>query len=215
MSARLFCGASPVLLLAACADASPIQPADQSPPRSSFANGPSTPGNSGVFRVEGSLAFFATDPAHGLMSFHGVTTPWADLCPGTLPAFDLVDLQFIFTPAGAAEGVFQADLHNVFIYPAVDIGFSAGPEDCAIMATLPVLARGAASLVRTDNDFLGTGGPRANAFGWDAHGVLEDLVNGGEVGYSETVRWVFDQANPPAEIAPLVVSILLHARPSL
>ena len=79
-----------------------------------------------------------------------------------------------------------------------------------------VISRAHASdrtMVENDNDFFGTGGPRANAFGWDAHGVLEDLVNGGEVGYSETVRWVIDQANPPAEIAPLVVSILLHARP--
>ena len=79
----------------------------------------------------------------------------------------------------------------------------------------PVLAQGPASLVREDNDFFGSGGPRVNAFGWQAHGVLEDLVNGGELGYSESVRWVIDQANPPAEIAPLVVAILLHAKPEL
>ena len=214
MSARLFCGATLALLLAACADSSPIQPAEQSHPQFSFAHGPSTPGNGGVFRVEGSLAFFVTDPAHGLMSFHGITTPWADLCTGTPPAFDPVDLQFIFTPAGAAEGIFQSEHHNVFIYPAVDIGFSAGPDDCPIMAALPVLAQGPASLIREDNDFFGSGGPRVNAFGWHAHGVLEDLVNIGELGYSETVRWVINQANPPAELEPQVVSILVRSRPA-
>jgi putative ABC transport system substrate-binding protein len=29
------------------------------------------------------LAFFIIDQAHGLMSFHGIDTPWSDLCVGT------------------------------------------------------------------------------------------------------------------------------------
>jgi hypothetical protein len=70
-----------------------------------------------VFRIDGDLAFFVADPASGLMSFHGIETLWTELCSGTPPVFDPVDLQFILTPAGAAEAVFGADGHTVFIYP--------------------------------------------------------------------------------------------------
>jgi hypothetical protein len=78
------------------------------------------------------------------------------------------------------------------------------------MTALPLLARGVASFVRTDNDFFGSGGPRVNAFGWEALGVLEDLREGGSVGYRETARYVIDQAAPPAEIVTQVVRIALR-----
>lgn len=211
MYSRMLLGVPMVVLLVACSDSSPSTPTDQASPLYDFANGPPTPGNAGVFRVQGRLAFFIVDQARGLMSFHGIDTPWSDLCTGIPPTFDPVELQIIFTPAGAAEAVFTAGQHTVLIYPAADLGFSAGPEDCAIMASLPLLARGPASFIRTDNDFFGSGGPRANAFGWQAHGVLQDLVSGGEVGYTETVRFLIDQTNPPEEIAPLVVAISLRA----
>ena len=55
---------------------------------------------------------------------------------------------------------------------------------------------------------------RANAFGWEAHGVLEGLVSGGEVGYTETVRFLIDQTDPPQEITPLVATIRLRAAPA-
>jgi hypothetical protein len=77
------------------------------------------------------------------------------------------------------------------------------------MTALPLLARGVASFVRTDNDFFGSGGPRVNAFGWEAHGVLEDLQEGGSVGYRETARYVVDQM-APADIVPQVVRIALR-----
>lgn len=208
MSPRRFLGAVPLALLA-CADSSPSALLD--PPRSPLSDigtAPAEPGRSGVFRVEGRLAFFLLDESHGLLSFHGIDTPWADLCTGTPPAFDPVALQFIFTPAGAAEAVFQSRAHTVLLYPAADIGFTAGPEDCAVMASLPLLARGPASFLRTDNDFFGSGGPRVNAFGWQAHGVLENAATGGDVGYRETARFVIDQADPPAEITPQVSAIV-------
>jgi len=210
MHARMLGGISLVVLLVACTDSSSTSN-DQADPLYDFVNGPPAPGNSGVFRIQGRLAFFVIDHAKGLMSFHGIDTPWSDLCAGVPPAFDPVDLQFIFTPTGAAEAVFQAAQHTVFIYPEADIGFTAGPEDCPIMGSLPLLARGPASLIRTDNDFFGSGGPRRNAFGWDAHGVLQDLVSGGELGYTETVRFVIDQVSPPQEIIPLVVVISLRS----
>jgi hypothetical protein len=50
-----------------------------------------------------------------------------------------------------------------------------------------VLYSGTAALHRTDNNFTSTGSEGgADSFGWMAHGVLDDLVNGGEVQYSET-----------------------------
>jgi len=202
-------GAALSFLLTACADPT-AHPATTDPTGAQLAGAPAHAGRSGVFRIDGDLAFFVVDPAAGLMSFHGIETPWTDLCSGTPPVFDPVDLQFILTPAGAAEAVFRADGHSVFVYPEADIGETAGPEDCAVMTGLPLLARGVASFVRTDNDIFGSGGPRVNAFGWEAHGVLEDLQGGGAVGYQETARYAVDQTAAPPAIVPQVVRIALR-----
>lgn len=208
MRSPFFAGASLLALSAGCLDPSG-PPTGPPQPAYGFASGPEAPGRSGVFRVEGRLAFFVIDPAVGLMSFHGIDTPWSELCAGAPPTFEPVDLQLVFTPAGADAAIFAAESHTVFIYPQADIGFSAGPEDCPVMAALPVLARGLASLIRTDNDLFGSGGPRENAFGWQSQGVLQDLAAGGAVGYSETVRYAVDQGNP-GDIVPLVVAIRLN-----
>ena len=78
------------------------------------------------------------------------------------------------------------------------------------MPALPLIAQGVSSFVRTDNDFFGSGGPRVNAFGWTAHGVLQDVQGGAARSYQETVRYAIDQSSPPADIVPLVVQIALR-----
>ena len=46
---------------------------------------PGNPGNSGVIRFTDGMGFYFIDYRSGLMSFHGIQTPFAELCAGTPP----------------------------------------------------------------------------------------------------------------------------------
>lgn len=80
---------------------------------------------------------------------------------------------------------------------------------CEDFSGAPVLYSGTAALHRTDNNFTSTGseGGRADSFGWMAHGVLDDLVNGGEVQYSETPSGA---PQPAGGAQVLVANIRVH-----
>jgi hypothetical protein len=85
------------------------------------------------------------------------------------------------------------------------------PTDlCSDLSGAPVLYSGTAAFHETDNNETPTGseGGRANSFGWTSRGVLDDLVNGGQVQYSEEVRLLI---NPQTEeFTVLVSNIRVH-----
>jgi len=169
-----------------------------------YSNGPGTPGQSGVIRFGDFVGFFVVDPEHGLLSIHSTSTPLAQICTGTPPVVDILDIQLVEAASGL-HAVFQGDEHNVLIYPVLD---PAATFDCSVLVNLPLLAAGQVRLIRTDNDLLAGGQPGADAFGWQATGVLTDLQNGGTLHYNEIVRPLVKPFT--TEVQELVVNIDLH-----
>jgi len=157
----------------------------------------------GIIRFQDRVAFFIVDPASGLMSFHGIDTPWSALCSGAPPVFDPFSIQLIDDPAGTLHALIQGQEHTVFIYPARELGNRIGLEACSFMATLPILASGRARLTRTDNDLTGSLAAGANAYGWSATGSLTK-PNGEVVPYHEVVRGLIlpgqDPSAPPRDL---------------
>lgn len=160
----------------ACADH------DASRPAFDFMNGPASPGNSGVFRIAATDFFFSVHADAGLIVIHGLQNTMAHLCMG-VGELDLVDLQLKVHSAGEIQALITNRTSSVQILPLA-------PLTCAGLSAAPVLYRGTASLVNTDNDFTptGTDGQRANSFGWVSHGDLDDLIHGGRVRFREEVR---------------------------
>ena len=113
---------------------------------------------------------------------------------------DELSIQLFASPDGALQALFTAPDHHVLIYPA-------SPPGCAYWANLPLLASGQARLVRTDNDLV-DGGPGANAFGWQATGVLLDRTTAAALQYSEVVRVLVSPTGPCCR--ELQVAIYLH-----
>jgi|KBSMisStaDraftv2_1062788.scaffolds.fasta_scaffold133169_3 hypothetical protein len=181
-----------------CGDASSPNIETLSPLRAfAVSSGPAMPGNSGIVRFGAFVGFFVYDMQRGLLSIHSTSTPFADICGGTPPVIDSLDIQTIATVSGL-HAIFQGQNHNVLIYPAV-------PFDCSFLATAPLLAAGTVHLIRTDNDLRGEGSPGTDAFGWQAEGDLRDLATGEVLRYTEIARFLFT----PAE-KELSVDIRLH-----
>ncbi len=151
---------------------------------------PGNPGNSGVVRFTDGMGFFFIDYQSGLMSFHGIQTSFADLCAGSPPVFDPLNIQLIFTPTGTLHALITAEAHTVFIYPASPLldPNHIGLADCPVLLSLPLLAKGQARVVRTDNDIFGSNAPGADSFGLNSTGMLENIIQGGTVGYTEIFR---------------------------
>jgi hypothetical protein len=150
-------------------------------PSFDFINGPASPGNSGLFRFQDVEGTFAVDVNAGLISIHGLQNTLADFCIG-LGQFDIMDFQIKPQSTGDVNSLLLDRSSSVQIVPLV-------PFNCAALSGAPVLYRGTASFHRTDNNFtLTPEGQRTNSFGWTSEGVLDDLVNGGQVRYSEEVR---------------------------
>jgi len=186
-----------VLALGCHDPSSPDLATSHGPPAFDFSSGPATPGSSGIVRFGDFVGFFVYDFQRGLLSIHSTSTPFADICAGTPPTVDLLDIQTIATASGL-HAIFQGQNHNVLIYPAV-------PFNCSSLATAPLIAAGTARLIRTDNDLLGGGSPGVNAFGWQAHGSLSDIATGGSLRYTEIVRLL-----STTDVKQLVVNIRLH-----
>ena len=144
-----------------------------------------------VVRFQDQVGFFIVDQAQGLMSFHGTSLTFAQICAGGGLSFEDLDIQLVATPSGPLHLLFTGEDHPVVIYPiaALPDPHHVGPGDCPILSTLQPLASGRARLVRTDND-LTLAGKGANAYGWTCNGTLTDTVTGAPKKYSETVRSV-------------------------
>ena len=172
---------------------------------------PENPGNSGVIRFTDGMGFFFIDDESGLMSFHGIQTPFAELCAGSPPVFDPLNIQLIFSPTGTLHAIITAEAHTVFITPA-----AVFPDphritlaDCPILTSLPLLASGQARVIRTDNDIFGSNAPGADSFGLNSTGMLEDRVNGGTVGYTEIFQALIKPDSDPDEVNVVKLSINL------
>jgi hypothetical protein len=162
----------------------PTDTAPTTPPvLDDFINGPGSPGNSGIFRFQDVYFEVAVDGNAGLISLHGLQNTVADLC-ADLGEFDLGDIQLKPHSAGEVNGLVMDGTSSVQI-------LALAPVTCEDLSGAPVLYSGTATFHRTDNNQTQTGseGGRANSWGWTAQGVLDDLVNGGQVHYSEEVRF--------------------------
>jgi hypothetical protein len=186
----------------------PTDAARQSLPISyDFINGPSSPGNSGIFRLQDVVFEITFDFNAGLVSVHGLTNSIADLCTD-LGEFDLMDIQL--KPHSREEVnsliVDRESTVQILAIPPEGLGESF----CSDFSGAPVLYSGTVAFRETDNNETPTGteGGRANSFGWTAHGVLDDLVNGGQVHYNEALRFLI---NPQTdEFRVLVSTIKVH-----
>ena len=155
-----------------------------------------------VVRFQDQLGFFIVDEARGLMSFHGTTLTFAQICAGGDLTFQDLDIQLVASPEGPLHLLFTGAEHPVIIYPSTVLPdpHHIGPGDCPILATLQPVASGTARLVRTDND-LTLAGPGANAFGWTSNGTLTASGTGAPLKFSETVRGVITPgATDPREV---------------
>jgi len=187
-------GAAPILavvLVLSCTErTAPPDAAPPAPPVSfDFLNGPDSPGNSGIFRFQDVIFEITFDFNAGLVSVHGLTNSIADAC-NDLGEFDLMDIQL--KPHSREEVnsliVDRESPVQILAIPAEGLGESF----CSDFSGVPVLYSGTVAFRETDNNETPTGteGGRANSFGWRAQGVLDDLVNGGQVHYNEELRFI-------------------------
>jgi hypothetical protein len=176
---------------------------------------PEHPGNSGVIRFTDGMGFFFIDYQSGLMSFHGIQTSFAELCAGSPPVFDPLNIQLIFSPTGTLHGLITAEAHTVFIHPAATFPdpHHIGLADCPILLSLPLLATGQARVIRTDNDIFGSDAPGANSFGLNSTGMLEDMVNGGTVGYVEVFQGLVKPNSDEVTVVKLSITLSPTANP--
>jgi hypothetical protein len=184
------------LVLSCTEKTAPTEAAPYRPPVAfDFINGPASPGNSGIFRFQDVVFEITFDFNAGLVSVHGLLNTVADLC-ADLGEFDLMDLQLKPHSADEVNSLIVDRDSPVQIMAIPPEGL--GESFCADFSGAPVLYSGTATFRETDNNETPTGseGGRANSFGWTSRGVLDDLVNGGQVRYSEEVRLLI---NPQTE----------------
>jgi hypothetical protein len=176
---------------------------------------PGNPGNSGVIRFTDGMGFFFIDYQSGLMSFHGIQTSFAELCAGSPPVFDPLNIQLIFSPTGTLHALISAEAHTVFIYPAATFPdpHHIGLADCPILEGLPLLATGQARVIRTDNDIFGSDAPGADSFGLNSTGMLEDIVNGGTVGYTEIFQGLVQPDSDEVNVVKLSITLSPASNP--
>jgi len=176
---------------------------------------PENPGNSGIIRFTDGMGFYFIDYQSGLMSFHGIQTSFAELCVGSPPVFDPLNIQLIFSPTGTLHALISAEAHTVFIYPAATFPDPnhIGLADCSILENLPLLATGQARVIRTDNDIFGSDAPGADSFGLNSTGMLEDIVNGGRVGYTEIFQGLVMPYSDQVNVVKLSITLSPAANP--
>lgn len=176
-----------VTLLAGClGDELPSDPSAASVgPSFNFDNGPDNPGPI-VMRSEVTFAVFYVDAKAGVSAIHGADI--IEFCGGTID-FDLVDLQRIDVPedANRVNDILQGDDVRTSVWPFTVF-------DCNLFTTVTPLATGTADVRLTDNDvfvFLNPESVNHNAFGFRAHGKLEDSA-GETVNFSGHCNCVWD-----------------------
>jgi hypothetical protein len=75
------------------------------------------------------------------------------------------------------------------------------------------LATGQARVTRTDNDVFGSNAPGANSFGLNSTGMLEDMINGGTVGYTGVYRGLVDPDSGEVKVVELSIILSPEVNP--
>ncbi len=117
------------------------------------------------------------------------------------------EVQLVFTPSGAVHQLTQGEESFVTVYD-----LSGGPTiDCDFLngATGRMIAEGAAAFVWRDNDLFVTGSG-AHVYGVHSSGRLNNLLDGGLLGYHANFRW---QTTPSGSSGALVRDIKLTPDP--
>jgi len=175
------------------AERAPLEPDQALEPAFNFTNGPAAAGPF-VMRRGDQFVWVAFDPARGLLSLNGlgVVDPATSVfCTGT-GSLDVWSLQEVALALGGDDptvrGLLLGRETTQHVYGDIH-AFLSEPDMCAAVQ-LSRLAQGRGYFRVTDNDLFGAG-PGGNSFGWTAEGILDDLVNGGQVQYNEEQRAVW------------------------
>jgi len=78
-----------------------------------------------VIRFTDGMGFFRIDYQSGLMSFHGIQTSFAELCAGSPPVFDPLNIQLIFSPTGTLHALITAEDYLMFNHRPRIVEFAA------------------------------------------------------------------------------------------
>jgi hypothetical protein len=121
----------------------------------------------------------------------------------------------IFSHTGTLHALISAEAHTVFIYPAATFPDPnhIGLADCPILESLPLLATGQARVIRTDNDIFGSDAPAADSFGLNSTGMLEDIVNGETIGYTEISQALVQLDSDDVNVVKLSIALSSASNP--
>lgn len=187
LSAAVVWAASLLMLSAGgCADNSaPADPSVGELSSFTFLNGPEDPGPA-VLRFDDDtfIVLFNTDRASGLASVIRLPDPPDDVeqCGGSQP-LQGADLQLVFHPDGVIQQLMIGNQVHAWVYDRQDFLTIANSSGiCAALDALVPLAGGMVDFVARDNDLFVTG-PRTNAFGWTARGLLTRTSDGSPVDF--------------------------------
>ena len=179
--------------LGCATEQAPLEPAQVPEPVFNFTNGPGAAGPF-VVRMADKFLWVAFDPARDLVSVNGlgsIDPASSVLCTGT-GSLDVWSIQEVVLELGGDNPTVRAMLlgreNTQHIYRDI-VAFHSAPDICAAVQ-LPRLAQGRGNFRVTTNELL-FAGPGAESFGFTAEGILDDLVNGGQVQYNEEQRAVW------------------------
>jgi hypothetical protein len=68
-------------------------------------------------------------------------------------------------------------------------------------------------VIRTDNDIFGSDEPGADSFGLNSTGMLEDIVNGGTVGYTEIFQGLVQPDSDEVNVVKLSITLSPASNP--
>lgn len=178
-------GLSTLVAAGGCGERSPADPSVGEPPSFTFLNGPEDPGPA-VLRSDDDtfIVLFNTDGASGLASVIRLPDPPEDVeqCGGSQP-LQSADLQLVFHPDGVIQQLMIGNQVHAWVYDRQDfLAIANSSGVCAALDALVPLAAGLVDFVARDNDLF-VAGPRTNAFGWTARGLLTRTSDGSPVNY--------------------------------
>lgn len=156
-------------------------------PEFNFTNGSATPGPV-VLRTDNHLFTVTSDPKTGLVAVLGLPESLRSTFCGGSDDLQSVDAQLLFLPNGAIASLINGEDRSVVVYDRPSF-LSYLPDICAATIEGTIVARGTASVVSTDNDITGFGGPGINTWGFNAHGVVEDETTGELLSFHTVSRY--------------------------
>jgi hypothetical protein len=217
MNARTWAVLTGCLMAAGCQDqVAPVAPQIDAPePASNFSNGPLESGRVLRFSIDEGFFFVASDADFTTMVFHspenGLLSNELERCSETTATTPL-DFHWVETP-DAVRLLVQSKESFVYVFDVQPDWFAPPDFEAPTCQELldSMIASGRARFQFNDNDWLATG-HATNSVSMKAHGLLQDLVNGGTVRYHLFVHWQFLKN---VEFRDLVTRLTLDPDPRL